>query len=544
MFEFDRKSIPTSPGVYIYKNSKREVIYVGKAKNLRNRVSSYFMNKHENSPKTQFLVKNIDNLEFIVVDNEVESLLLENKLIKKYSPKYNISLKDDKTYAYIKITDEEIPRILTTRKITSKGDYFGPYVDGYARVRLFNLTVRIFRLITSSTYSTKSRLNYDIGIAPAPTLDDVDLEEYKKNVDEAKLFLKGKNRNKILKKLIDEMNDARDSMKYELAKEKRDQIETLESLQENQKVDLIKDYDQNVIAFVESGSQSLIQVFKISRGVISGKKEYRFENENNDLLEEFVKMFYSKNYVPREILINKEFWESEEDREVLENYLSEIRGSKANILKPQRGEKLSLINMAEKNARINFGDNDVLKEMKEKLELPKIPKIIECFDMSNLGYDYLVGGMVRFVNAQPDKDNYRKFEIKSFKGKNDDFSSMKEVVFRRYKAIKDKKSGNIDRRLKNVPNEYPDLIIIDGGKGQLSAALEALVKLRVKIPIVSLAKKDEELFLPNRELSLNFDNNSNMMLLIRKIRDSVHNYVVSYNRKKRQMRVREEFEKT
>lgn len=294
---------------------------------------------------------------------------------------------------------------------------------------------------------------------------------------------------------------------------------------------MVKDYDQNVIVLLENtiNKKILIQLFKISKGVISGKKEFRFEDEEN-ILEQFIKMYYSQNEIPKEILLNIEFWDNTEDKEVLEKYLQRLRGTKVVLSVPKIGEKKKLVNMAKKNALLNFDSNDVLEEMKVKLDLPKIPKIIECFDMSNLGYDYLVGAMTRWVNGRPDKENYRKFEIKSFKGKNDDYKSMLEVVYRRY------------RRLKEENLQMPDLIIIDGGKGQLGAATEALKRLKLNIPIISLAKKEEEIFKPGIEESFKFDKNSKMMLFIRQIRDSVHNYVLSYNRKKREMRLKEDLE--
>lgn len=527
MFNLDRKSIPTSPGVYIYKDDRENVIYVGKAKNLRNRVSSYFSQDHKTSPKTRMLVRKIDDVEFFIVDNEVEALLLENKLIKKHSPKYNISLKDGKTYAYLKITNDEYPKLVSTRRVTDKGEYFGPFVDGYTRILLFQLTVKIFKILTNKTFSSKSRLYFDIGIAPAPSLEELDKEEYLKQVEEAKKFLRGKSTTKVLTKLKQELSEASELQKYELAMEKKKQIEAIEFLKERQKVDLVKDYDQNVVALItdQEKNKALIQVLKIKRGVISGKKEYRFDFEE-DLFESFLKMFYSQQYVPKEIVVNKVFWEDEESKTALEQYLSKKRGSKVILSYPKIGEKKALVKLAEKNAELNFGEQDVLLQIQKKLKLPKTPHVIECFDMSNFGYDYLVGGMTRWVDGRPDKNGYRKFEIKSFKGKNDDYKAMQEVVYRRY------------RKLKEENLEMPDLIIIDGGKGQLSAACESLNKLQLELPIISLAKKEEEIFFPGESDSLQLPKNSREMLLIRDIRNSVHNFVVEYNKKKRQMRLK------
>lgn len=533
MYKPVRSQIPNTPGVYLYKDENNKIIYVGKAKNLRNRVSTYFNGNHENSPKTQHLVKNIYNAEFIIVDNEVEALLLENKLIKKYNPKYNINLKDSKTYAYIKLTKEKFPKIMSSRIIKKDGDYFGPYTDGGARREILNLAVKIFRLRTCRTLPKRACLNYHIGLCTAPCILNVTEDEYKKQVDAAKEFLKG-NTDQVLKKLKQDMVKASIDMKYEVALEKKKHVEAIMHMQEKQKVDLLKDYDQDFIAMLYNPKtgNSIIEIFNVSKGVINGKKEFKFDYDE-ELFESFIKMYYSQNYTPKEIVVNLEFWKDEDNKKIIENYLEKIRGNKVILTMPKKGEKLSIIKMVENNAKLNFEDNDTLLEIKEKLNLPQVPMVIECFDISNLSYDYNVAGMTRWINGKPDKAGYRKFEIKSFSGKNDDFTAMKEVTFRRYKAIKEGRAEN---------GTFPNLIIIDGGKGQLNAALNSLKELNLQIPIISLAKKEEEIFLPGEEDSRRFPKNSKMMLLIRGIRDSVHNYVVSYNRKKREMRLREEFE--
>ncbi|MCA9459652.1 MAG: excinuclease ABC subunit UvrC [Nanoarchaeota archaeon] len=537
MFKPDLKNLPKTPGVYIYKNKYNEIIYIGKAKNLKSRISNYFTQKHENSPKTQFLVKNISKLDFIVVDNELEALLLENKLIKKHKPKYNIDLKDSKTYPYIKISNDKIPKISSTRIIKNDGEYFGPYTDGKLRHEIINLSIKLFKLITPKTYSSKSHLNYHIGITPAKTLNEINAVEYSKNVEKAKEFLKGKNTKKIIKELEHEMKEYSKKQKFENALEKKKEIEAIKRIEEEkQRVDLIKSFDQDVIALVQNkdipNNKAIIIIFKISKGVINSKKEYTFEYDEN-LFEEFIKMYYSKNSTPKEIIINKEFYNTQEEKEIIEKYLSKIKQEKVIITCPKRGEKLSLVKLAQKNALANISSKNTLEIMKKNLSLYKLPTIIECFDMSNLGSQHLVGAMTRWNNEKEEKAGYRKFEIKSFKGKNDDFKSMEEVIYRRYKMT-------IENRDKGFG--FPDLIIIDGGKGQLNAALKSLKKLKLKIPIISLAKKEEEIFIPDREESLKFDKNSKMMLYIRKIRDSVHNYVLGYNRKKREMHMKKEFE--
>lgn len=535
MFEFDRNSIPKNPGCYLFKDKRGDIIYVGKAKVLRNRVSSYFMLDHKNSPKTQFLVKNIAKIEFFVVDSEVEALLLENKLIKKHKPKYNIDLKDSKTYAYIKITNEDVPKIVQTRKVLNdKADYFGPFANGGLRRELFDLTVSLFNLITNKTYSSKSNLNFEIGKAPSRDLESLNLEEYLKNVEKAKNFLKGRNVSEVLRGLKVEMDEFSFGMKFELALEKKKQIEAINLILEKQKVDLLVNYDQDFVVLFEDVSFCVIFILNVSKGVISSKKEFKFReyDSKEELFLEFLKMYYSKNCPPKEVAVQFEVWEDDSERVVLEDYLSNLRGSKVSLISPKKGDKLKLINLAYDNAKIKYEKEGVLKEMKDKIGLPKIPRVIECFDMSNLSYDFLVGGMTRWVDGFRDEDNFRKFDIKSFSGKNDDFASMKEVVYRRYKAIKDGRE---------VGGEFPDLIIIDGGKGQLKMAIEALREVGVRVPIISLAKKEEEIFILGKEDSLKFDKNSPMMLFIRGVRDSVHNFVVSFNRKKRKIKAEKEF---
>ncbi|MCA9495697.1 MAG: excinuclease ABC subunit UvrC [Nanoarchaeota archaeon] len=536
MFKPNLKNLPKNPGVYIFKNKLNEIIYIGKAKNLKNRISNYFTQKHENSTKTQFLVKNITKLDFIVLDNELEALLLENKLIKKHNPKYNISLKDSKTYPYIKISNDTIPKISSTRIIKNDGDYFGPYGDGQLRHELLNLTIKLFKLITPKSYSSKSHLNYEIGITPAKTLKEINEKEYNKNVIKAKEFLKGKNTRKLIRELELKMKEFSKNQEFEKALEKKKEIEAIKRIEEEkQRVDLIKSFDQDVIALIQdkdiANEKAIIIVFKISKGVINSKKEFSFDYDES-LFEDFIKMYYSKNTAPKEIIINIEFYENEFEKEIIEKYLSKIKGEKVIITYPKKGEKLSLIKLAEKNVLANIASKNTLEIMKKNLVLDKLPIIIECFDMSNLGSEHLVGAMTRWNNEKEEKEGYRKFQIKSFKGKNDDFKAMEEVIYRRYKMT-------IENRDKSFG--FPDLIIIDGGKGQLNAALKSLNKLNLKIPIISLAKKEEEIFIPNREESLKFDKNSKMMLYIRKIRDSAHNYVVSYNRKKRDMKLKKEF---
>ncbi len=523
----DYKEIPVNPGVYFFRNAENEIIYIGKAKSLRKRVSSYFIKK-DHYARIALMVSRIASIDWLVVDNEIEALLLENNLIKKHSPKYNIDLKDSKTFAYIKLTDDHFPRILSTRKVTPGGKYFGPYVDGFARIQLVNLAVQLYKVRTCRTLPKKACLNYHIGICTAPCIGNVSAQEYSLQVRGAADFLKGE-RGGAISQLEGEMKQASSELKFEKALEKKRQIEAIASLDERQKVELVKRYDQDVLALVRNGDKCLIEMFTISKGVISGKKEFAFDFHEG-LFEEFITRFYSANRIPNELIVNLAFWDSEGDREVVERYLSELKGVKVEINLPQKGDKLGLVKLAEKNAQINIGEGSVLSEIKDSLNLPEIPRVIECFDISNLSYEHVVAGMVRFVDAKPDKKGYRKFKIRTVEGKNDDFASMSEVVSRRYRRLLEEKS------------QLPDLIIIDGGLGQLNAALGALQQLGVKIPTIALAKQNEEIFIPGHSEPKRFGKNGRMMLFIRSVRDSVHKFVLGYNIKRREMKLRDQFD--
>ncbi len=538
----DIKSLPTCPGVYLYKNKTGEIIYVGKAKNLRSRVSSYFHSSGL-SPKTRFLVSHIDDLDFIMVDTEVEALLLENKLIKQHNPKYNISLKDSKTYAYILVTADEFPRIVAERSTRRKGKYFGPYTDGMSRFEIMQLTVKLFQLRVCRTLPKRACLNYHIGLCTAPCIGAVSVLQYGEQVKGAVEFLSG-NTAPVVSLLEREMQEASASRQYEVALEKKKQLEAIYILSQRQKVDLIKKFDQDVIACFVHDNLAIITLFSIKKGVILGKKEFRFEFVD-DIVRSFICRYYAGHAIPEEILLSERCFDDDGEKVALEDYLTSLKWgnngdgghsdvggrSRVHLVVPLRGEKFALVQMALRNAQ--FGSSEkILEEMQVALRLPTVPRVIECFDISNLGYDYIVAGMTQWVDGKVNPSGYRRFQIKSVVGKNDDFASIKEVVMRRYS------------RLVAEGRAMPDLIIIDGGAVQLRMAREALAFAGVGgVPVVSLAKRDEEIYVPFQDIPFKFEMNSPMMLFIRRIRDSVHDYVLSYNRKKREMRVRDEFEK-
>jgi excinuclease ABC subunit C len=345
MFKFDAKKVPTKPGVYLYKNSEGEIIYIGKAINLRNRVKSYFQGR-DLSAKTKVLVKHIAKIEFIVVENEVEALLLENKLIKKNKPKYNIDLKDDKTFAYIKISDDEIPQISNTRIVKEdKAIYYGPFTSGKARKDLYNLIVDIFNLVTPKTFNNKSKLNYQIGKAPAKSIKEIDKSIYSKNVEQAKQFLSGKY-SEITKKLKNEMQKASKEKKYEYALELREKLKAIQFYKEKQNVDLIKNYDQNIVASKIINEKVKMIVINVSKGTILDKKIYNIDY-GDDYFEEFLKAFYQNNVIPEEILVSEKFWLNDDEKNNLEKFFSKIKGKKTQIRNPMKGEKLKLIFLQE-----------------------------------------------------------------------------------------------------------------------------------------------------------------------------------------------------
>ncbi len=521
----DIPAIPKKPGVYLFKDKDGTILYVGKAKNLKARVSSYFSRSKEHSVKTLHLVGKIDDAEFFIVDNEIEALLLENQLIKKHKPKYNIALKDAKTFAYILITEEEYPKILSTRRVGRKGHYFGPFTDGSLRLELIKLVVSLFKLRTCRNLPKKPCLNFFIGTCTAPCDKHVSKHEYQKQVSDAVSFLKGHTAPVVLR-LKEEMRTAAKDLHFEAALKFRKQIEAVDHLQERQKVERVVRFDQSVVALQPVGAKAIIEVFTIVRGVLSGKKEFSFEYEDS-ILAHFIKLYYSTIPIPSEIIVSHAFWESEHEKKVLEGYLTKLKGSKVFLTYPYRGEKRALVEMAMMNIQ-ESASPVVLEEIKERLHLPSIPLVIECFDISNLSYDHVVGAMVQFVNAKPNTMGYRRFAIKSFTGAND-FAAMHEVVLRRY------------TRLSKERSQLPDLIILDGGRQQLDAALRALRSIGLVIPAIGLAKKREEIYVPGLSFPLSIPKDTPMMLLLRQIRDAVHRFALSYNKKKRQMRMREEF---
>jgi excinuclease ABC subunit C len=525
--DFKSTGIPTDPGVYLYRDTEGEILYVGKAKNLRSRVKSYF-SSIDQPPKTRQLLLHIKSIDWIIVNNEVEALLLENKLIKQHTPKYNISLKDAKTYAYIALTREDYPRILTSRKVSAKLESFGPYTEGYTRQDLQRLVTKVFKLRTCKNMHKRACLNYHIGNCTAPCTEKVTKEQYAEQVKNARLFLEGKI-DKTVQFLELQMQQASEKQKFERAMELRNQIASIRLLTQRQIVDNEKLFDQDVMAFCQEGDKIHVIQMGLRKGVLLGKKEFTIDRQPM-VEQEFLKAFYAVNQIPREVLLNKPCWQDTEEKTALEEFLYTKRLATVMLMTPKRGNKLSLVQLAEKNLQANLAGNNTLVDLQKTLSLPKLPRVIECFDISNLGQEHTVAGMVRFTDAKPDKKNYRKFKIKTVTGQ-DDFASIHEVVTRRY------------RRLKEEEAPMPDLIIIDGGPGQVSAAQRALDTLHLKIPMIGLAKEKEEIYKPNQQTPIQLDKNNRIILLIRQIRDATHDFSINYNRKRREIQIRNEFTK-
>ncbi len=514
MFDIKSISIPKSPGIYLMKDSDGQIIYIGKAKSLQSRVSSYFT-KNRTSPKTELLVKKIADIEFILTDNETEALLLENRLIKKHQPKYNIWLKDAKQYASIKITDERYPRIISTRRVTKQGEYFGPYTDGPSRVQIVRLCQDLFKLRTCKTMPKRVCLQYHIKRCSGPCEGHISHDAYLQNVGRTRMVLKGDT--KVLKEeLGKEMKAAATSCRFELAKERRDQIRALDLLEERQKVDLLKTHDQDVICLVDDDRNIQVGMFHIKRGVIAAKEEFRVPDDG-DSASEFLRAYYRESRTPKEIIINR----VPKDKDAIEAWLSRDRGMNVTIIRPQRGEKRRLLNLVEKNTRASTGqENPILQALQEDLGLPSLPKVIECFDISNIQDAHRVGAMVQFVNGRPNKSGYRRFIIKTVNSQ-DDVASMRECVHRRY------------RRLVDDEGALPDLIVADGGKGQLGAVLDGLHGLGLRIPVISLAKREEDIFAAGRPDPIVLDRRKQSLHLLQRIRDSVHHSAVTFHRVRR-----------
>jgi excinuclease ABC subunit C len=505
----DLDKLPTSSGCYLFKNKNLEIIYVGKAKNIKKRVLSYF-NRHDLDVKTKQLVKNIYDVTFFSTDTETEALLLENNLIKKHRPKYNIDLKYSQRYAYIKITDEEYPRILTARKKIGKGKFYGPFVHGYERQLIINTLRKTFKLRTCNKLPKRECLKFHINLCSAPCINNITKSEYNKQIIKSELVLKGKTK-QLIDKLDEQMKLYSERQFFEKAIETRNQIYALQNLSDRQKIERDKKYDEDIINYKIRDNKIYLILFNIYKGTLVNKIEFIFD-QIEGFFEDFIMQYYDEKEIPKEVILPHTVDDS------LQEYLSKERGSKVIITIPKIGEKKDLLKLVNKNIELTFfGNIEKVEQLKKSLKLKFDPNVIECFDISHLSSTSTTGSMVQFRNGLSDKSNYRRFRIRSYLG-NDDFSGIYECVKRRYKRLKDE----------NL--EFPDLIIIDGGKGQLNAALKALRELELNIPIISIAKRIEEIFVPGKTDSIILDQKDKGLLFMRYIRDEAHRFAINYNK--------------
>lgn len=550
--EEELKKLPDRPGVYIMKNKNDEIIYVGKAISLKRRVRQYFGSQKNNPPKVNAMISHIHEFEYIIVDNEVEALVLEQNLIKKNRPKYNILLRDDKQYPYIKVTlNERYPRVLKTRQIIKDGaKYFGPYPNATAVNDAIDIIRRLYPIRTCKLNLEKELskfkpcLNYYIGKCNAPCLGNVDEKEYMKMIDEIMLFLSNKDDN-LISIMENKMNDAAKNLDFESAARYRDQVNSLRILQEKQKIVNRSFKDQDIIAMARGIEEVCIQIFFVRGGKIVGREHFlmedSFSEERKEILSSFVKQFYiGSAYIPKEILLEEEI----EDAEIISKWLEGRKGSKVNIVSPKRGEKLELLEMVRNNAKdmLNqYGDKflkkhreniKALEDIQYALQLEDLPNRIEAYDISNISGVESVGSMVVFEKGESKKSDYRRFKIRSLNTPND-YGSMEEVLRRRFvRGIEEKELLREADIEKKGFSSFPDLLMIDGGKGQVNIVLEVLQELGIDIPVCGLVKDDfhktRGIIYNNNEYRL--DRDSLGFKLIYKIQEEAHRFAISYHR--------------
>lgn len=558
-FEYHLKNLPEKPGVYIMKNSLGEIIYVGKAKILKNRVRSYFQNSKNHSEKVKVMVKNISEFEYIVTDSEMEALILECNLIKKHSPRYNIALKDDKFYPFIKITtNDDYPRVFVTRKYAKDGaKYFGPYTNGTAVYETITLINKIFPIrtckliINENGQKVRPCLNYHIKKCVAPCAGYITKEKYGEMINEIMDILNGKDKT-IKNSLKKSMEEASMNLEFEKAARYRDKLLAIDAIVEKQKIFKTMEGDEDFINIYQDEKDSCIQIFFSRDGKVTGREHFIFENTADDkvgeVLEDFITSFYGGTAkIPKTIYL-----QDIEDSELIEEFLTIKRGAKAWVKVPQKGQKKDMLEMVKNNAKITleqFKDKFLkekeinritLEELRDLLDLDEAPFRIESYDISNIQGVDSVGTMVVFEEGRSKNSDYRRFKIKSVKGAND-YDSMREILERRFSHGLDEIKRIQERNLNFSSGKFsnfPDLIMMDGGKGQVNIALEVLDKLNISIPVCGLVKDDKHqtrgIIYNNKELIIN--RSSNLMQMIRRIQDEVHRFAITYHRTLRDKR--------
>ena len=505
----DTKLLPNEPGCYLFKDKSGNVLYVGKAKNLKKRVKQYTQ-KNDLEQKIRIMISQAKSVDFVVTDNEYEALVLENTLIKRHQPKYNIRLKDAKAHSYILMTNEEFPRIFIVRDKLQDGKYYGPFVSAAERDYLLQFLKKTFTLRSCKKIPKRACLRHHIKLCDAPCIGLISKKEYLKKIHNVKLILNGRN-DKLLKKLNLEMKSLSEKNNFEKALITRNQITAIEHLSDRQKMEREKKYNEDIINYEIKDNIVYLMLFNIYKGTLSNKTEFVFDY-TIDFFEEFIVQYYSDNLVPKELIVPNRLSES------VVKFLNNKKGSKVKVIKPEKGEKRQLLALVLKNIDITFfSDIDKVEILKNKLVLQESPNVIECFDISHLSGSSTVGSMVQFRASKPDKNNYRRFKVRTVEGI-DDTAAIAEIVRRRY------------YKLKLEDSALPDLIIIDGGRGQLNYAMQELSKLDLKIPIISIAKQFEEIYIPGRMLPLRLQKKDKALRFIQEIRDEAHRFAIKYNR--------------
>ncbi|RMD45342.1 excinuclease ABC subunit C [Candidatus Pacearchaeota archaeon] len=514
----DLQKVPNLPGCYLFKDKNSRVIYVGKAKNLRKRVSSYFR-KGKFDAKTLKMIENISDISFFVTDNEVEALVLENNLIKKYVPRYNLNLRDAKRYAYIKITNEKYPRLIISRRRDGNGEFFGPFVLGGIRDKILETLQKAFQIRTCKRLPKRACLRFFIGACTAPCINKISHKDYLKNISMARNVLLGKTAD-LKNELNKKMKELASLKNFEAAIIVREQLRAINEIEEKQKVERSSSHNEDIINFKVFGNRVLLIVFSSSRGVLEKKSEFEFEASKN-FIEEFLLRYYSENPTPEEIILPKKI------RKEIMLAIERICCKKIKFSFPKKGDKKKLLDLVMKNIdALAYEETGALEKLKEMIGLEKMPHVIECFDVSHLAGTDTVASMVQFIDGKPNKEGYRRFKLRDIEGI-DDFASIRSVVTRRYK------------RLMKESAPLPDLIVIDGGAGQLSSAIEAMASLGCKIPIISIAKREEEIYIPGKKSPLKLEKKNEALKLLQRIRDEAHRFAISYNRLLRKKRIRQ-----
>jgi excinuclease ABC subunit C len=540
--ELKIQNLPQLPGVYQFKDSTGKVIYVGKAKNLKNRVKSYFIKTQPTNPKINALVSKISDVEVIVTPSEVEALILEANLIKKLKPRYNVSLRDDKSYPYIVITNEPFPRVFSTRRIKSDGSrYFGPYTDAYSLKQTLKLIRDVFMVRSCKYYiddevikrkKIKVCLDYHIKKCGGPCEGLVSREEYNKMIEQVAQLLNGKI-DKLVGHLREQMEKLAQELRFEEAAVLRDKIKALEIYTSKQSVVSIEPFDRDIFAVAIEDEDACGVLFKVRDGKLIGSQQFFMTGAGykgeDEVIETLLAQYYlSSDYIPSEILIPQSIEESNS----IEKWLADRKGMPVKIRAPENDDEARLISMCKVNAKYHLDEfriqkmkareefaPNVLRQLQKELRLDRLPRRIECFDISNIQGSDIVASVVVFENGKPKKSEYRKFKIRSVSDKPDDFASMFEVIQRRYS------------RVLSEGGKMPDLIVVDGGKGQLSSAIKALENLGVKEqPIIALAKKFEEIYFPGVDQPQSLPKSSPALHLLQRIRNEAHRFAITFHR--------------